>query len=94
MLFIGLRTRRHSSLGFYDKLAVGGHFCFVTSDGTPAYPLETKRALSVLISPDFEDNLMYRKQTYVDVVVKYLNWTSVDHFLSWHFSGRVQHYLS
>ena len=60
-----IRNKEALFTRLYDKLAVGGHFYFVTSDGTPVYPLATKRALSELISPDFEDNLMYRKQTYL-----------------------------
>ena len=48
----------------YDKLAAGGQFAFVTSNGTPTYPPTTKRALSSLISPDFEDYLFQQKLAY------------------------------
>ncbi len=48
----------------YSKLAPGGSFGFVTYDGPPNNPKMVRKGLSVLISPDFENNLMYTRMNF------------------------------
>ena len=47
-----------------SKLAPGGSFGFVTYDGTPEFPQIVRKGLSVLVSPDFENNLLYTKMNF------------------------------
>ncbi len=48
----------------YSKLAPGGSFGFVTYDGPPNFPQIVRTGWSVLVSPDFEKNLMYTKMNF------------------------------
>ncbi len=48
----------------YSKLAPGGSFGFVTYDGPPNHPQIVRTSLSVLISPDFENNYIFTKMKF------------------------------
>ena len=48
----------------YSKLASGGSFGFITYDGPPSYPQIVSKCLSVLVSPDFEENLVYTRMSF------------------------------
>ena len=48
----------------YNKLAPGGSFAFVTYGSTPILPEAISEGLSVLVAPDFEYNLLYRRMIF------------------------------
>ncbi len=48
----------------HSKLAPGVSFGFVTYNGTPNHPKIVSKALSELISPDFEENYLFTKMNF------------------------------
>ena len=59
-----IKDKRAALTNIYNKLAPGGSLGFVTYNGTPHHPQAISKGLSILVSPDFEYDLVYRRMTF------------------------------
>ena len=59
-----IKHKRAALTRIYNKLAPGGKFGFVTFDGTPYNPQAISEGLSILVSTEFEYDLICRRMTF------------------------------